>query len=77
MGESKKRIAAYEINYTCDTCHKGYMLTSILSMRHLMRNYETNAISTLHKCNKCGTEKFLEKEYPYLRYIKNNKENYI
>jgi DNA-directed RNA polymerase subunit RPC12/RpoP len=64
--EKKIPIKTYKALYECDEC--GGEVKSAISLELKPQNtYCGNLIK--HKCNTCNKEYWLDKPYPYIKYI--------
>ena len=65
--EEKTKINSYQINYWCDDCHDGKMISTGQTLLIHPPRY-------MHECEKCGTKKNFKKKYPHLHHETENGE---
>ena len=61
MGEIKRELKTYEVNYICDFCQQGFMVAADATpTSYLLTAYA-------HQCEKCGHKQCLKSRYPQRR----------
>jgi len=55
--EVKFKVETLGLKYVCDECKEGDMIFTGLGTQKQPQKFQ-------HKCNKCGKEKLLDRQYP-------------
>jgi len=70
MGEEKKEVRTFEVNWRCNVCKLGFCRA--LENGKVEDNLLTNRRNNLwaHECENCGEKVILDGMYPHIRYEK-------
>lgn len=63
--EKKIKVDTYIINFMCEKCKVGSMVSSGIILTSDPPKYE-------HRCNKCGIKENYDIRYPDIRYERND-----
>lgn len=68
MAEITTPVNVVVVDYQCDECKEGNMITDNIAMLVHPPKYQ-------HICEKCGCKKELSERYPVTRLVKQSKES--